>query len=139
MELLIVISLLGIVFTLALSGFRDFARFQEYNQAVSDVSFHLQQAQTDARSATNDAAHGVHFETNSLTIYEGDTYNVSDPTNQVIAYTGVRFLPNLSDSGTTVQFAKLSGTASATGTVAVVGLHHVATTTITVTKAGIIE
>lgn len=138
-ELLIVITILAIVFTFLLTGFRDFARFQEYTQAVSDVTFQLQQAQTNARSAINDTAHGVHIDADSITLFSGTTYNTSDPNNEVITYDNVVFTTNLSGGSDTIVFTELTGLAQATGTVSITGTSHTATTQVTVTTAGIIE
>lgn len=138
-ELLVVISIFVIILTFLVIGFQNFSRFQQYNQAVSDVEFLLKQARVDARSAVADEAHGVKFQSNSITRFIGTTYSAVDPDNEVTTYPQVTITPNLTGGVDEIVFSRLTGLPSATGTILVEGVAFTSSTTITVTDSGVIE
>ncbi len=138
-EMLITLSLLALVATLSIIGFQNFARFQQYNQAVSDVTFVLEQARLSARSAVADESHGVKLDTASLTEFTGSTFVGGDPDNIVHTYGLITLQHGLTGGADEIVFQKLTGLPSATGTVTVVGAIFTASTTIEITGAGVVQ
>lgn len=138
-EVLITLSLLAFVATLSIIGFQNFARFQQYNQAVSDVTFVLEQARLSARSAVADESHGVKLAATSLTEFSGNAFVIGDPDNVVHTYELVTLQYDLTDGVDEIVFQKLTGLPSATGTITVVGAIFTASTTIEITGAGVVQ
>jgi Tfp pilus assembly protein FimT len=139
MELIIVVSLLALIAGFLISGFKNYAAYQQYGQAVNDVAFVLNQTKLKARAAEADQSHGVHFTANSITQFVGDTYVALDPNNVVTAYQLVTLQTGLTGGTDTIVFDRLTGLPSATGTVLVEGISFSASTTIVVSDAGVIE
>jgi len=138
-ELLVVIAFMAVIIAILMTGFRDYARFQQYNQAVSEVQFVLNQARTLARSADADASHGVKFTGNSITQFTGDAYVASDPENVTTTYPLVTLTPDLTGSVDEIVFTKLTGLPTATGTILIEGSQYDASTTVTITGVGVVQ
>ena len=139
LEILVIIAILGMIFALAVTGFRNFASFQQYNQAVSDATFILNQTRSDARSAVSDESHGIKIGATSLTRFTGDTFSAVDPTNVTTDYNLVTFTTDLTGGTDEIIFNKLTGLPSATGTITVVGVAFEASTTVEITAAGVVQ
>lgn len=138
-ELVVGVSIMALIIGFSVVGFQNYARFQQYNQAVSDVAFILDQTRLNARSSVGDAAHGVHFTTNSITQFTGDTYVMGDPDNIVTNYSLVTLDHTFTGNVDDIVFEKLSGLPSATGTVVVAGIDFSASTTISVSNTGVVQ
>jgi type II secretory pathway pseudopilin PulG len=138
-EILVILAILVLVIGFVTIGFRNFASFQQYNQAVSEVRFMLETTQQQARSANDDASHGVKFSPSSLISFVGDAYVVGDPQNDTATYSLVTLQYDLTGGADEVIFAKLTGLPSATGTVTIIGERFIASTTIEITAAGVIQ
>jgi len=139
MELLVVMAIILMISGFALIGFRNYANYQRYDQEIGSVKTAIMNARADARSAVSDKAHGVHFSTSSLTIFEGTTYSASSPTNEVVNFKFVTLSTNLRGGTSDVVFSRLTGAPSATGTITVTGTRYVGSSTIDVTAAGVIQ
>jgi prepilin-type N-terminal cleavage/methylation domain-containing protein len=138
-EIIVVLSLLAVIAVFAMIGFRNYAHFQQYNQAVSEVTFILNQVHLRARSAEQDTDHGIKFSTTGVTEFVGSTYVAGDPDNVVTNFNNVSIQHDLSGGTDEIIFAKLTGLPSATGTVTVEGVDFAASTTLEVTGAGVIQ
>jgi prepilin-type N-terminal cleavage/methylation domain-containing protein len=138
-EILAVITLITVLSGLLTVGFRDYARYQQYQQAVSNVEANLKLAHAESRGAVNDQPHGVKISGGTLTRFVGDSYVVGDPSNVTITYSEVVFIPNLTGGTDEILFDILTGLPSATGTVLVEGVKFSASTTFTITNTGVIQ
>ena len=138
-EIIVVAALIAIIASVIMYGFSNYAGFQQYNSAVSDVSFLLKQSNMRARSAEGDSSYGVKFTSNSLTQFVGDAYSAADPDNETTTYELITFNLELTGGTDEIIFNKLTGLPSATGTIEVNGVHFTASTTIEVTEAGVIQ
>ena len=138
-EILVVISIVSALASIMMLGFQNYASYQQYNQAVGDVKFVLNQSRVNARSAVDDKSHGVKFFSNSITQYIGNPYSLSNPTNRVINYSLVTIQANLKGGVDQILFNKLTGIPSATGTIVVSGTKFLASTTIKITDTGVIQ
>jgi prepilin-type N-terminal cleavage/methylation domain-containing protein len=138
-ELLVVIALMLIVAGFLLVGIRNYASYQQYNQAASEVKFNLNQTRVRARSAVSDESHGIKFEADRMTQFIGDAYLASDPDNELTVYQLVTIQTDLTGGVDEIVFNKLTGLPSATGTVTVSGTAFSASTTIQITNSGVVE
>ena len=138
-EILVVISMIALISGFIITGFQNFASFQQYNQAVGDVKFALNQSRVEARSAVGDEAHGVKISIDRITKFYGSTYSAIDPNNEVIIYKLVTLQSNLTGGADEIIFSKLSGIPSATGTIMVSGTKFSASTTIQISDSGVIQ
>ncbi len=138
-EVLVVVAIIAILVGFAIVGFRNYAAFQQFNQAVSEVTFALNQTRMNARAAEQDESHGVKFTTTGLTQFVGSTYVAGAPQNVTTTYQLVTLQYDLTDAADVIVFNKLTGLPSATGTVIVEGTDFNASTTITITETGVIQ
>ena len=74
-----------------------------------------------------------------MVLFVGDTYNAVDPDNETITYELVTLDFALTGGADEVVFKKLTGLPSATGTVVVNGVNYTASTTIELTRSGVIQ
>ena len=138
-ELLVAFAVIAIATAIVVSGFRNYARYQEYNQAVSTVRAVLYDARMQARASEGGQARGVKVFGSSLVVYPGTTYSAGNGANRTTTFTNVTLVSALTGGVTEFSFSNLTGLPSATGTIQVVGVGHVATTTIEITAAGGIQ
>lgn len=138
-ELLVVVTFIVLIATFAMSGFQNYASYQQYNQAVGDVAFTVQQTRLNARSAVADEAHGIKILSDSLTQFVGTTYILGAPTNVVTTYPLVTFQPELAGGVDEIVFAKLTGLPSATGTIVTTGTSFSASTSLIISDTGVIQ
>jgi prepilin-type N-terminal cleavage/methylation domain-containing protein len=138
-ELLVVFAIMAVIATFAIVGIRDYARFQQYDATVATVKSTFAAASSKARAAELDQAYGVKVLPTSLVVFYGSIYNGAAATNETIDTNGVIIYTDLAGGTDEIVFNKLSGLPNATGTIDIVGLEHVATTTLTITAAGVIQ
>lgn len=138
-ELLIVLAVVSIATAFIMSGFRNYARYQEYNQAVSTVRAVLNDAHLKARSSEGGQAHSVKVLSGSLVVYPGTTYSAGNSANKTTTFNNVSLVPSFAGGVTAVTFANLTGLPSLPGVIEVVGTRHVATTSVQITAAGGIQ
>lgn len=81
----------------------------------------LEQAKTNAISGKNGQSYGVTFATTTYISFSGSSYNVSDPNNISHPVDSTLYLSNtLSSSTGVIIFARLTGSANATGTINII-------------------
>ena len=138
-EILIVIALFAFVggsaLIISMDSYRGFSFRNERDVIISA----LQKARSQAinnmcfgASCTDGKAHGLHVASPNLTLFQGGSYSVADPLNEVIsANNNSAVLSGLTD----VVFAQLSGDVASPGTITVTdtSLH---TSSITINSEG---
>ncbi len=138
-EMLVVFAIMAVIATFAIIAFKDYARFQQYDASVATVNSTFIDVRVRARSAEIDQAHGVKIFTSSLVVFRGSTYSAGALTNETVSFKGVNISRSLTGGTDQIVFSKLTGLPSATGTITIVGTEHVATTTLTISGAGVIQ
>ena len=123
-ELLIVITVLGIIFSVALPRFSKIRESQVLKDAASDVLSSLNKAQSQTLASVNSSSYGVHFQSDKVIIFKGKVFSASDANNETISITVPASVSNVTLAGVSgnsgdVYFSRLSGTPSQTGTVTV--------------------
>src|SRR3989338_1858249 len=84
-ELLVVIVVLGIIFSVALSQFSKFRENQVLKTAVNDVLSSLNKARSQTLSSLNSSEYGVHFQSDRVIIFKGAVFSAEDPDNETIS------------------------------------------------------
>lgn len=138
-ELLMAIAIAALIAGLLLGSFSQYARYQNYKQSVSEIAIAISQVQAAARVATLDQDHGVALTTDSIVQFAGSTYDMSDTANVSRTFTNVQIIPNLTNGVSELRLQKVTGFPNATGTILVVGTAYAATTTFSVSAAGVIQ
>lgn len=138
-ELIVVVAVLAIISSFAILGFQSFANYQRYERSVAEAVSLIEQSRTDARSAVGEERHGVKILSSSIVQFSGDVYAAGDPDNVVTDFSNVIFIPNFPGSIDEIIFTQLTAVPSATGTIDIVNANIPATTTLTITAAGVIQ
>lgn len=142
LEIVIVVAIMGILALISVTGLQSFAYRSGHISASRTVLGALEEAQARTLASQDDTVFGVHFETDSVTIFQGSTYTAGNIHNEI------RILPartsistvTLFGGGSNVLFNRLNGTTSHTGTIqVVVTADTTAFRTITVYKTGFCE
>ena len=141
LEILIVLGVLAILATIvttALSNFRTHALLAEVkNRALSELNL----AKSQTLGSEENAQYGVHFETLKIVRFKGAAYSASDPGNAIYELpTGVEISSVALGGPAEVIFERLTGRASAAGTVTVSLLSDAnASSTITIFSSGLAQ
>ncbi|HCC04762.1 TPA: hypothetical protein DEP58_00470 [Patescibacteria group bacterium] len=141
-EVLVVIALLLILSALSIGGFRTFAVRSGQAAVSQTVLGALKEAHAKTLASLDDTTYGVHFESSSVTIFQGGTYTASSTENSVRELPTRTSITNVSLTGgsTDVVFARLTGTASSVGTVTVAITSDLTSSqVITIHKSGLCE
>src|SRR3989344_2081389 len=110
-------AILATIVTVALSNFRRHALLSEVkNHALSELNL----AKSQTLGSEGNAQYGVHFETLKIVRFKGAAYSASGPGNAIYELpTGVEISSVALGGPAEVIFERLTGRASAAGTVTV--------------------
>ncbi len=112
-ELLLSVTIIGILTALSLPVYETFARRNDLDLTAQSVAGALRRAQVYARGNNYDSNWGVKFQSGSATLYRGTSYATrTSGFDETTTIPGTVSVSGLDD----IQFAKLTGTPSATGT-----------------------
>ncbi|USN87371.1 MAG: prepilin-type N-terminal cleavage/methylation domain-containing protein [Candidatus Nomurabacteria bacterium] len=138
-ELLVTLLLMTLLALWSFSSLKEYRDLQIARSNALEISSLIKEARQKTLSAETDTQFGVHVATSSITVFEGASYNPSDPNNLTFTFLRTNLLTQLSDSSSDIMFARLTGVPSATGTIAVGDTALNSTTTITIQEAGLVE
>lgn len=138
-ELLVVITLLGILVVGFAVAFRGFALHQRFVAEVRSVGHAVVDQKSKSMTGVNGSVHGFDITQNQMVLFEGRGYSAGSPTNQIVVFEYANATSSLSQGTTTVYFDGLTGTSSATGTISMYNDSVGATSTITIYESGVIE
>ena len=101
-ELIITISILAILTGLITYNFLSFSKNIHLESGGQEVISLLRFAQSQALAAIDDSNWGIHLETRKITVFKGDSFNPSDPSNKKYSLQGDTSLTaiNLNPPGT---------------------------------------
>lgn len=138
-EIIVVLAILGLLVSLSSAVFVSLRNDQALRVATEDIFLTLRTARTLTLAAKNDTAYGVAIDADKVTRFVGTTYTVGLSTNVEYSFPdGVTAVATLSNGGSTTIFARLTGEASATGTVMLTSSHTGATSSVTIGDTGIL-
>lgn len=140
-ELVLSMTFLGILIGLFLLYNQSSQLRADLNSQTSNIVHYLRLAQSSSASGLNDTDHGLHLEDNSYTLFEGSSYNESNPDNFVIDLPPTLEIEsvNLHGGGDNIIFTKPNGETTNYGTFSVVSTSLNESFTITVTDLGTIN
>jgi prepilin-type N-terminal cleavage/methylation domain-containing protein len=132
-EMIVTLSIIGVLVTSALIGFRSSQNQVALKEAQANIFNALEMARNKAASGIGTTDHGVHIEGNSIFSFEGSFYNPGDGWETS--------LPNsisVNPASTTVIFSRLTGQTDSDSLITIINLQG-STSTIEVTEDGIIN
>lgn len=140
-EILISIAIISVVVILFTSGFNSFRESAQLNEAHSAILSILRDARSRTLSGEKNTQYGVHFETNQIVLFSGSSYSSGSSLNEIYALPSLARVSSINLGGSTdIIFARLTGSASANGTVIIESVSNpLKTKTITILSSGNIE
>jgi len=119
-EIIVSISILLIVLAIGLLSFSDAKNKKELHSTADTLILRMEEMKTNAISGKGGSSFGVKFNTDSYTLFQGSSYNISDPENIV------HDIPDIFEINTTIEnsdvsivFERLSGEASSSDTITI--------------------
>lgn len=118
-ELIVIIALSALIFTLTYTTFASFSNMQALEKDTDVMISYIQKARNQTINSRNGNEYGVRFASTSVTLFEGTVYSASATTSQVYTFSPKTQLSAISLTGgtTSVYFEQLTGKPSATGTI----------------------
>ncbi|OGG47836.1 hypothetical protein A2671_01235 [Candidatus Kaiserbacteria bacterium RIFCSPHIGHO2_01_FULL_49_13] len=142
LEVLIVLALFGGLFIFTITALNQFGSIKTLDTGAVEIAAVLNEARSRATGSVSAMSYGVYFTTSTVTLFKGETYNASDPGNEITTLSSRIQISavNLVSGGSDVVFARASGKASTAGNVVVALIADVAKTrTITIEATGLIR
>lgn len=141
-EMLVVLGLVIVLSSIGLQSFQTLNTNESLNKDALQVLSVLRQARAFTLASKNADQYGVHFEATRVVLFDGDTYNSSDPANiETVLNTRVGISTiSLATTTTDLVFDPLTGKTSEDGTVTLYSKKSPTTTrVITIYKTGIAQ
>lgn len=139
-EILITLSILVILSTIVLSTFRLFDEKEALSKDFFMIISTLEKARNQTLFSKDSSSYGVHFETNQVVLFKGETYSSSDPENVVNKLHSKVIISNISLEGAVsdVVFERLSGKTDQNGSVTITSkIDATNSKTINILKTGL--
>ncbi len=123
-EILVVISILGIIVTVALPQFSKIKENQVLKNTVEDVTSALHTAQAQSLASVDSLEYGIHFQADQVIIFKGKVFSVDAQDNKVINIISPASISDVTLGGASsttgdIYFERLSGMPNKTGTITV--------------------
>jgi len=109
---MVVIAIVAIIVTMAIIGYRFLERETELESEARNIESTLKLAQTKTLASEGGSQYGVHFTSDSYTLFQGAAYNPVDPQNKVYTLPSRLGIHNiaLNGAGQEVIFDRIVGT-----------------------------
>jgi Tfp pilus assembly protein FimT len=119
LELLFVMAILIMIIALGLGVFSNFRENSQLISTHSTVIGMLSDARAKTLASDNRIEYGVHFEEFQTVLFKGNTFDPMDPENDAYLLPGLVRISSINLTGGVddVFFQRLTGAASATGTI----------------------
>jgi len=123
-EVLVVIAVLGIIFSIVIPQFSKTKELQVLKNGVQDGLSSINKARSQTLASLNSSEYGVHFQSDKVIIFKGDIFNPSAMDNETINIVTPANISNVTLGCTPsipcdVYFNRLSGSPSRTGTITI--------------------
>ena len=118
-EILVTIAIFAIILSIVIVATKSFSDTVNLDNAGKIIGTNIKLAKMRSVGALNDTNYGVRFEGDKITVFAGDTFDVSDPTNKVVNLSdNVKISSiNLAGGGIDLVFNRLTGTTNNAGTI----------------------
>lgn len=140
-ELLVAISVLLILVLVTLQNFGNYARVQQFQRFADEVGHELRLARQQTVASKDDSAYGIYIGTSTVELFSGNIPDVGTSTNTIIDFANRNYFAtsSFSDGNWYVTFERLTGEASATGTIVITSTDLGRTATYTIYQSGLVE
>ena len=140
-EVLIVIAIGIVIFSVIFKTFSVFNERQELYREVEKIGTILKEAHSKTLFSKYDTSYGVHLESTRVVLFRGNSFVESDIYNtEYILSSALQITSiNLNGNGNDILFAELSGETSQYGTTTISSLTTGETKDIVIRATGIIE
>lgn len=118
-EILVVIVIIATLISLSFIGYRTFEKSISLSSAANELAISLHLAEDRTISSKEDKAYGVHFASDSYTIFSGPVYNASSTDNEVFNLpSGIEIYSiALTGGGSDVLYKRLTGETDTPGVI----------------------
>jgi prepilin-type N-terminal cleavage/methylation domain-containing protein len=113
-ETLVVIAIVSLISALSLTSFASLSRNEALSANTAALATRLRDARARTLASVGGTQYGVKIATTSITFFRGASYDPSTSTNDVFSLSNY---VNASSSIQTIIFERLTGNASASGTI----------------------
>jgi prepilin-type N-terminal cleavage/methylation domain-containing protein len=136
-EIVIVLAIVVLLIAVVLPPLEKMKQNQVLKSAVADISSTLNKAKSQTLSSVNSLEYGVHFQSDKIVIFQGNTYSAANSTNEDVQITYPAYISNINLTGgaSDIYFDKLSGAPNKTGDITVSIPTQSKTVTISATGA----
>ena len=134
-ELLVVIAVLGIIFSITLPQFSKIRENQVLKNGVTEILSSISKARSQTLSSLQSSEYGVHFQPDKVIIFKGVVFDVGATNNETIDIISPATISSIviDGGGSDIYFNRLSGSPSKTGTVTVSSANYSRIITISAT------
>lgn len=140
LEIIIVISILGVIFSMILPSLTSFRQKSILNTEAQGMTTLINKARLSSMSSKNDQQYGIHFEAGKIVLFEGTTYTAGAGTNEEHLFDTVLTLApiTINGGGAETVFQKITGGTNQNSTTTLkVIVNNSASTTIIILPSGI--
>lgn len=140
LEVLMSIGIMFILGSVSISVFSQLANSSSIDRDVGIVVSYIEKARNMAVNSENSLEHGILFETHKVSVFKNTSYSLArlEASYDIPNKTKISRI-NLSRGVTSLYFAKLTGTPSATGTIVMSLSNNSEPRTITIYGTGVID
>lgn len=117
MEILVVIFIMTTLMVLGFVNYRDFEKRMSLSSSANQIISALHLTNERTISSSSNLVHGVHFTSDSYTLFASSTYDVLDPNNEVYTLPAGIEISGINVGGSDVVFDRLTGTTTNSGTI----------------------
>jgi prepilin-type N-terminal cleavage/methylation domain-containing protein len=137
-EIIVVIAIFAILFAIGVAAMITSRNSASVTTTADAIAAKLEEQKLQAITGKNSLPYGVKFNSTSYVSFSGSPYNPADTNNKTIPVSGDITLTNtIPGTDDAIIFARMTGTASATGTITVSkGTTSTLKATITVSTGG---
>lgn len=138
-EIIIIIAVGLILFTITTSAFNGMRNRQALNATIEEISSAIQNSQAKTLASKKSQNYGVRFEANRLVAFEGSTFTEPNTANKEIKFSSLAEISviSLNGGGQNMVFEKLTGETNQYGAITVRIKNDTAgIKTITIEKTG---
>ncbi|MEK7539064.1 MAG: prepilin-type N-terminal cleavage/methylation domain-containing protein [Patescibacteria group bacterium] len=131
-ELLVVLTVLGIIISVAIPQFSQIRENQVFKSGVADILSSIDKARGETLSSLYSSEYGVHFESNKVIIFKGKIFSATASDNETINITLPATISTITiaGGGADLYFNRLSGTPNVTGSIIISSTNFIKTITI---------
>lgn len=140
-ELLVSASILVVLSAVSVGAFANYAHTQQYQRVVDSIRSTLSLVRSETLASYKDTVYGVYVGTSTIEFFAGATPSVGSSANTIIDLrdNNLTATSSFSNGEWYLSFERLTGEATATGTITIQNESGSASTTFTILSSGLVE